>query len=170
MANTTGSAGFHPAQCGYSTAMCKQLFECCESDRCKTTASCDIEPSPSPVFASCGLQVCATLVSVGDDRSISLMHPLVCKDFADLRNWTAFLLEQNRPMVFYPETAYWVTHCCHHTLSHTYDLVVYLRPGLKPNHEGATTATTAMKNGLISTEDGSKGGTAYASSLERVKL
>lgn len=29
-------------------------------------------------------------------------------NFSDLRNWTSFLLQQGRPVVFYPETAYWV--------------------------------------------------------------
>jgi len=31
-------------------------------------------------------------------------------DFSDLRDWTRFLLEQGRPVVFYPETAYWVNY------------------------------------------------------------
>ncbi|CAJ1398735.1 unnamed protein product [Effrenium voratum] len=31
-------------------------------------------------------------------------------DFSDLRNWTSFLLQQGRPVVFYPETAYWVNY------------------------------------------------------------
>eukprot|EP00435_Cladocopium_sp_Y103_P064689 s192_g26.t1 len=29
-------------------------------------------------------------------------------NFSDLGNWTSFLLQQGRPVVFYPETAYWV--------------------------------------------------------------
>ncbi|CAK0880257.1 unnamed protein product [Prorocentrum cordatum] len=32
------------------------------------------------------------------------------RNFSDLRNWTAFLLQQGRPVVFYPETAYWVNY------------------------------------------------------------
>eukprot|EP00439_Symbiodinium_sp_Y106_P026528 s5902_g3.t1 len=31
-------------------------------------------------------------------------------NFSDLREWTAFLLQQGRPVVFYPETAYWVNY------------------------------------------------------------
>lgn len=31
-------------------------------------------------------------------------------NFSDLRNWTSFLLQQGRPVVFYPETAYWVNY------------------------------------------------------------
>mmetsp|Transcript_21496 Transcript_21496/g.48478 ORF Transcript_21496/g.48478 Transcript_21496/m.48478 type:complete len:821 (-) Transcript_21496:164-2626(-) len=31
-------------------------------------------------------------------------------NFSDLREWTRFLLQQGRPMVFYPETAYWVNY------------------------------------------------------------
>jgi len=32
------------------------------------------------------------------------------KDFGDLRSWTQYLLQQNRSVVFYPETAYWVNY------------------------------------------------------------
>lgn len=32
------------------------------------------------------------------------------KDFSDLKDWTKFLLEKGRPMVFYPETSYWVNY------------------------------------------------------------
>ncbi|CAE7738957.1 unnamed protein product [Symbiodinium microadriaticum] len=31
-------------------------------------------------------------------------------NFSDLREWTAFLLRKGRPVVFYPETAYWVNY------------------------------------------------------------
>eukprot|EP00927_Polykrikos_kofoidii_P054344 TRINITY_DN48772_c0_g1_i1.p1 TRINITY_DN48772_c0_g1~~TRINITY_DN48772_c0_g1_i1.p1 ORF type:complete len:920 (+),score=96.32 TRINITY_DN48772_c0_g1_i1:123-2762(+) len=31
-------------------------------------------------------------------------------DFSDLRNWTRYLLQVGRPVVFYPETAYWVNY------------------------------------------------------------
>ncbi|CAE7241969.1 unnamed protein product [Symbiodinium natans] len=31
-------------------------------------------------------------------------------NFSDLREWTGFLLQQGRPVVFYPETAYWVNY------------------------------------------------------------
>ncbi|CAK0875325.1 unnamed protein product, partial [Prorocentrum cordatum] len=32
------------------------------------------------------------------------------EDFSDLLNWTAFLMKAGRPVVFYPETAYWVNY------------------------------------------------------------
>ncbi|CAE7492352.1 unnamed protein product [Symbiodinium pilosum] len=31
-------------------------------------------------------------------------------NFSDLRDWTGFLLQRGRPVVFYPETAYWVNY------------------------------------------------------------
>ena len=45
-------------------------------------------------------------------QSYSLMDDLAPtygnRNFSDLRDWTAFLLKENRSVVFYPETAYWV--------------------------------------------------------------
>lgn len=44
-------------------------------------------------------------------QAYSLLDPAPTygnSNFSDLGNWTSFLLQQGRPVVFYPETAYWV--------------------------------------------------------------
>jgi len=89
-------------------------------NHCSTKQHADGYPDPRPGHS--GTLNFNYLSYYADPRIVSMPHTVQIyslkdpaptygnKDFSDLRNWTGFLLQQNRPMVFYPETAYWVNY------------------------------------------------------------
>mmetsp|Transcript_74333 Transcript_74333/g.131508 ORF Transcript_74333/g.131508 Transcript_74333/m.131508 type:complete len:863 (-) Transcript_74333:126-2714(-) len=90
-------------------------------NHCSTQQHADGFNDPRPDFAKNPLNfnylnyyADPTIVSMPHTvQAYSLKDPAPTygnKNFSDLRDWTQFLLHEGRPVVFYPETSYWVNY------------------------------------------------------------